>query len=197
MLRLPTKQVSYLARPGLPTRYSLEASARLLGFSHRTVRKLISNGIIKARRVDPSRHDDIIWISRSEIIRLARKLFADRPAKLASILLESRGAVVALASDPILRRHLSPYSPTYVGSAFFLGQMLSIMPAAIVVVDWEAAGSSVARDIAERLTSCPDRPRLVGVLPEFVEEKKKNWDNLIPRPFSRFDVQSVIASYWR
>lgn len=197
MLRLPTKQISYLARPGLPTRYSLEASARLLGFSHRTVRRLISDGIIKARRVDPSRTDNIVWISRSELIRCARRLFADRPAKLASILLESKGAVIALAADPALRRHLSPYSPTYVGSAFFLGQMLSVKPAAIVVVDWETAGSSVARDIAERLTACPDRPRLVGILPEFVEEKKKNWDSLIPRPFNRFDVQGVIASYWR
>lgn len=189
------RRTEYLARPGTPLRYSLESAARLLGISHITLRQAISDGRIASRRASGhgrTRH----WIARSELARYARLLYADRPVRLARILAAPFG-VVALSTDRALRRTLAPYKPRFASSPYGLAQILMVHVANTVVVDWETAGSEAARDIAERIGSCPDRPYLIGILPEFIEGKPKYWDCVFRRPYKAQDVQSAIKSHKR
>ncbi len=190
MLRLRRRPAEYLARPGLPTRYSVDAAARLLGLKWQTVMRHISNGTIAAKK----RPNNQWSIARSELIRFARELYADRPVKLARILADQL-TVMALTEDPKIRILLAPYKPMYASCSFTMGLRLSVHPTSIVVIDWETAGSSHAKQIAERLNCCPDRPRLIGILPEFMNTTSTGWDALIARPTTRQALQSAIAQF--
>lgn len=189
MMRLQTKPALYLARPGLPSHYRLHQVARLLGVRAGTLHRDIRNGHLEATHMEGSRP---WWIARSEVIRYARQRYSDRPARLASILSQGIHSVIALTQDPEVRQHLGKYSPRYASSPFALGQMLAVYPAAVLVIDWEASGSGWAKDIADRLGSCPDRPWLVGLLPADVTMSPRGWDAVLTRPADRLSLQSAV-----
>lgn len=190
MVKLRQRPAEFLARPGLPTSYSIRGASMLLGLDQTTILNACRSQALRANR---RRH--AWWIPRSEIIRFARELFADRPVRLARVLSVSQTSVVALTIDPTLRRYLASHRPKYAVSPFDLALILTVRPSSIVVIDWETAGSQCARDIAARIFLCPDRPKLVGILPEYVDEKSKHWDALVKRPRNQRAMAMALAPF--
>lgn len=189
-MKLPDSQ-DVLARPGLPTRYSPREVARLFGISPATVLRCLLDGEIRGLP-DGRRW----WIPRSEVVRTARLWYADRPVRLARILAQPRG-VLALTDDPAVRRAISRFHPQHADTPFALGQLLTVVPCGVLVVDWQTTGSATARDIAHRVRLCVDRPALVGILPEDIGRQERGWETLLPRPMNRGVLQDAIHSFLR
>lgn len=179
----------YLARPNVPSTYSLYAASRLLDVKTDTLRKMVSQGKLRARK---SSHRGHWMIPRSEVVRVAKDLFGDRPLKIARIMAAPKCRPIVLSNDIRVRNALSSHNPVYCASPYALGQYLCIRSCNTVVVDWETCGSHWARDIATRIGQLHDRPRIVGILPECVEESSFGWDRLLPRPFRSSELSSSV-----
>lgn len=191
MLRL--RPSGYLSRPSLPSQYSLSSAAALLEMKPETLRKLIHCGTVKARTVD--RGNQIVWsISRNEVARMARKLFRDKPLKIAQILSPENGRPVVLSIDIQVRKALSELNPSYCSSPFALGQWLCVNATGLVIVDWETCGTQWADDICERICQSPDRPMIIGILPEFHDCRDRGWDLLIHRPATSKQIYKAVTS---
>jgi excisionase family DNA binding protein len=186
---LPLKRSEFLARPGFPTYYSIWATAKLLGMSRTTILAMVRAGEIKA-----SKQAQAWQIPRSEVVRIARSFHADRPLRLARVMAGPKARLVALTCDRTVRDWLRLHNPIYCASAFSLAQTIMVRPSNIVLVDWETCGSSAAKEIADHLSVIPDRPKLVGLLPEYVSDKSKGWECLLPRPLSRLDLISTLQT---
>lgn len=188
----------YLARPGCPAYYSAYRTARVLDVSEDHVRRLIHRKKIRCGRRSGTTNRRGYMIPRSEVLRLAREINADRPIKLARILCNSQpeGRILVVTADRALRTFLSPYRPLYCSSLFALGQMLYVHAAWAVVVDMDVNGSSASREAAERIASCPDRPFLIGILPEHIKYlMTPPWDAIVDRPFGTRRIQRAIAQF--
>lgn len=177
----------WLARPGLPTRYTVRAAARLLGLSPRTITKLIKAKTIRARRQGT-------WmIPRSEIIRFARLTCSDRPIRLARILETGPGRLIVVSEDAAFRRALARWEPLYASSLFDLGTMLCTVPSWGVVLDLETTGSGWAVDAANRINAVPDRPYLFAVAPQDVRIDTRHWTGVIERPFRVAEINKILS----
>lgn len=191
MYKLKRSPVELLARPGTETHYTVVAAARLLRVNKFVILDGIEAGWIRAKRY-PTKSARRWSVPRSEIIKLAREIYADRPIRLARILAGPKARLLVLSNDRRLRETLKSHNPVYAGSVFSLGQMTSVIPSNTIVIDWETSGSGAAKDIADRLSAFPDRPKLVGILPLDETEKTRGWDLIIPRPYKPKDLLSSL-----
>lgn len=180
----------WLARPGQPDRYTVNAAATLLGLDPRTIHSMIREKLIRARRRQPGAN----WmIARSELVRASRLIYADRPLKLARILESNRsGRLLAVTDDSNVRRHLVEWEPLYASSLFDLGTLLCTVPNWGVVIDFDTVGTHWANDAALRIGACPDRPKLFAFAPEFVGIDPRPWDAVLERPLNAAVISTTL-----
>ncbi len=198
ILMTSTRRQESLARPGYPTHYSMSQASHLLGLSPRTIVKMLENGDVIGERSRVVRRRHRVWeIPRSEVCRIAQSMTKDRTMALARVMAGPKGRLLAMCRDMKVRKVLAAFNPRYYSSPFDLGMAVCHQPATVLVIDWEAWGSDLAKMIAEKVSMHSDRPALIGILPEDVSERSRLFDHLLERPVRSEPLIKAMAHYYR